>query len=120
MKLGVIVDRIAFAVVTIAVALPMVGGCLGCRSLGASAPKGTPAAQRRCAGLDSQHRAWGGVAAGSAVLAGSGGLGGVVVKDDAARLSLAISAALIGAIGAGAAYVSNSAAGQWGDEGCGR
>jgi hypothetical protein len=70
----------------------------------------------RCIALDDRHALAGGVGKGSAVLGGGAGLSTIAVDDKTAKLSLAISSAVLAAIAAGSIYVSDQAASSFAEE----
>jgi len=73
-----------------------------------------------CADLDAQHRAWGGVAKFSGVLAGAGGIATLPLPEDdkAARITIATTALVLGGLAAASVYIAEDAAGTWAKE-CG-
>ena len=82
---------------------------------GAAEPDPGAAAARveRCERLDRQHRTWGAVAKGAAVLAGASGLSTLPVEDQEARAALAAGAITAGAAAAAAVAMSEGAAKSW-------
>jgi hypothetical protein len=78
-----------------------------------AAPDAAAAADDRCERLDRQHRVWGAVAKGSAVLAGSAGVVTVPTEDATARAALAGGAVAAAAVAAAAVAVSEGAAESW-------
>lgn len=73
----------------------------------------TPTPSPYCRSLDSSHRIWGGLAKGSAVLAGGAGLATIPVYSEAAEQSLAIASASMAAVTAAAIYFAEDASGSW-------
>jgi hypothetical protein len=89
----------------------------GCTGTIASSPKvGAASLSARCVALDDRHALAGGVGKGSAVLGGGAGLSTIAVDDKTAKLSLAISSAVLAAIAAGSIYVSDQAASSFAEE----
>jgi len=78
-----------------------------------AAPEAEAARVDRCERLDRQHRTWGAVAKGVAVLAGASGLSTLPVDDPEAQTALAIGAVAAGAAAAGAVALSEGAAASW-------
>lgn len=79
----------------------------------------SPAApSTRCETLDSQHRWGGATAVGAALLAGGSGLAGVEVDADQRQLrqGLAVAAAGMAALAAGAEWYARDAASTWAEE----
>ncbi len=77
---------------------------------------GAPPQSERCAELDDRAAFYGGAGKGAAVLAGGSGLATIATDDKTARMVLAISSASMGAIAAGAGWVSSSASTSWARE----
>jgi len=75
-----------------------------------------PPPSARCMSLDNQHRVWGAVGKGTAVLAGAEGLSTIVTDNEKLQTGLAIGALATGAISATAVYVSEDAATSWARE----
>ena len=109
-------DHLAIVGIAAMVVLGMLAGCARMASTLGAAPA-TPA---RCAQLDDRAILWGGIGGASAALAGASGLSTVATDDRALRTSLAVSSVVMGAVAAGAAYVSRSSSERWASEGCGR
>lgn len=106
---------VAALVAMLAIALAL-GGCRTMRpSVG-----GAPATPDRCAALDDRAMVWGGIGGAAGALGGASGLSTIVTDDRAVRTSLAVSAAVLGALAAGAAYVSRTATERYTEGGCGR
>jgi hypothetical protein len=105
-----------------AVALLLITGCAGsfeeAKLAGVdTARRGAVAApSERCQSLDDQHRIWGGIGKGAAVLAGAEGIATWPVKDDRIETGLAIGAGVSAAMAAGAVYVSEQAGESWARE----
>ena len=92
----------------------LVLGCAGSfEESRASVRIGAPELSARCASLDDQHRTWGGIGKGSAVLAGAAGLSVIPVSGETGKVSLAAGSAVAGAVAATAVYVSEQAAGSY-------
>jgi hypothetical protein len=73
----------------------------------------------RCIQLDDRAAFYGGVAKGSAVLAGAAAPVAVLSDDQAVQIGAAIGGGVLGAVAAGAGLVSDSAATSWARD-CGR
>lgn len=71
--------------------------------------------EKYCIQLDKDHRIWGALAKFSGALAGTGGLATLPIPEDqkTARVSVGISAAVMGAFAAAAVYVEQDAASTW-------
>lgn len=67
----------------------------------------------RCISLDSQHRTWGAIGKGAAVLAGAEGIATWPVNSHDAQVGLAVGAGLTAAVAATAVYVSEDAGSTW-------
>jgi hypothetical protein len=72
-----------------------------------------PPPTERCQSLDDQHRWLGGVAKGSAFLAGASGIATWPVDNERAELGLAIGAGVMGATAVTAEYLSSEAESAW-------
>jgi hypothetical protein len=98
------------------------GGCSGSFEEAAKprfALSPTPARDAtRCASLDDGHRTWGGVAKGSAVLAGASGVAVIPIPSDdkTARISVAGGAVAAAALAAASMFVSDDFATAWSRE----
>lgn len=103
-------------------ALAAITGCAGSfeeAKLAGVSPQARAAAappSARCMSLDNQHRVWGAVGKGTAVLAGAEGLSTIVTDNEKLQTGLAIGALATGAISATAVYVSEDAATSWARE----
>lgn len=97
--------------------------CVGCM-LAPSKSSAPPsvrfeASPERCASLDDRQSVWGAVGAGSGLLAGASGLTTIAVPNDGARLGMAITSAVLGAVAAGAEFFARDSAKTFVREGCG-
>ena len=109
-------NMLGAAAVVVMVGVGLLAGCARmAMTLGAA-----PASPERCAQLDDRAILWGGVSGASAALSGASGLSTVTTDDRTLRTSLAVSSVVLGAVAAGAAYVSRSSSERWAGEGCGR
>ena len=70
----------------------------------------------RCVSLDSQHRTWGAIGKGAAVLAGAEGLVAIPIDSKGGRIALATGTAVTAAVAATAVYISEDAATTWAEE----
>lgn len=70
----------------------------------------------RCRSLSDGQATWGAVGAGSAVLSGASGLSTIAVDSKDTRLVLGLTSLTIGAVGAGAVFLSQSKATAWSAE----
>ena len=77
---------------------------------------GATADRQRCEELDDRRTLWGGIAKGSAIVAGSAGLAAVPVTSHKAEVGLAAGSVAAAALGAAAVYVSESAGDRWVEE----
>jgi hypothetical protein len=68
-----------------------------------------------CAALDHDHRTWGAVAKFSGALSGTGALATLPMSDEqkTLRISVAVAAALLGALTPAAIYIEQDAASTW-------
>ncbi len=76
----------------------------------------TDANRERCQSLDDRKVVWGGIAKGSAVLAGASGLTAIPVDDHDAEAGLVAGAVVFSALAATSVYVSESAGVSWVEE----
>jgi hypothetical protein len=98
-------------------------GCAGSfeESRGSVLRAGAPELSAQCVSLDSQHRTWGGVAKGSAVVAGGlGALEAIPGESKGAHIGLGAGALAAGAVAATAVFVSEDAASSYVAQGCGK
>lgn len=70
----------------------------------------------RCQSLSDGQATWGAVGAGSAVLSGASGLSTIAVDSKDTRLVLGLTSLTVGAVGAGAVFLSQSKATSWSAE----
>ena len=70
----------------------------------------------RCASLDDQHRTWGALAKGAAVLAGAGGLGTIPLDNKTEREVVASSSLAVAAFAAIAVALEEGAGTSWSRE----
>lgn len=70
----------------------------------------------RCQSLDNQHRTWGAIGKGAAVLSGAEGISTWPVQGQSAETALAISAGVTAAVAATAMYVSEDVEATWARE----
>lgn len=93
-------------------------GCAGSfeAARGPSLKIGASPPSARCMQLDDRQQFYGGSAKMAAVLSGGTGLATIATDDKTARLALAISAGVLGAVAAGAGFVQQGAATSWAAE----
>ena len=105
-----------------AVAIVACSGCAGrFETARLSVPvraEAQPVDRARCRTLDDRAVMWGAVATGTAVVAGGAGLSTIPVKDDDARIGIAIGAAVTAVLSGVSTYVSSKASEAWVREGC--
>jgi hypothetical protein len=112
----------AAAALLLLIALPATTGCAGSleeaklAGLNPQARVATPAPSARCQSLDNQHRVWGAVGKGAAVLAGAEGISTWPVQNQSAETALAIGAGVTAAVAATAEYLSEDASATWARE----
>jgi len=117
-KKAVPASKVAGTVVA-ATLLLLVSGCAGSfeesrlAGLNPQARASAPPQTERCRSLDDQHRWLGGVAKGSAFLAGASGIATWPVDNERAELGLAIGAGVMGATAVTAEYLSSEAESAW-------
>lgn len=81
--------------------------------IGCTSPLSTPKTpSNQCISLDNQHRYFGATAKFSGALAGAGGLATIPIGDDKKelRLSVAITALILGGLSAASVYIEQDAA----------
>ena len=109
----------AAALLLLLVALPATTGCAGSleearfAGLNPQARAAAPAPSARCQSLDNQHRTWGAIGKGAAVLAGAEGISTWPVQGQSAETALAISAGVTAAVAATAVYISEDVGTTW-------
>lgn len=71
--------------------------------------------QEKCQSLRGKYRIWGGVAAGSAALAGGGGLSAALPDNEDTRLGLGIGSAAVALLGAVSVYLRDDVTHEYSD-----
>lgn len=108
--------------VLVALAVVVCSGCAGrFEAARLSAPVRADAQsvdRAMCRTLDDRAVVWGAIATGTAVVAGGAGLSTIPVKDDEARIGIAIGAAVTAVLSGVSTYVSGKASEAWVREGC--
>lgn len=113
------IDTLAIVAI-VGLVLASLAAVSGCARFRAPTLAAAPTSVSRCEQLDDRAQLWGAIGGGTGALAGGAGLSTIASSDRTLRTSLAIGSIVMGALAAGASYLTRAATARYVEGGCGR